>query len=59
VRTSAASAQHLRELSERMGALVVGRRLFDMTNGWGGRHPMDVPVVVVTHTVPEGWERRK
>jgi dihydrofolate reductase len=57
VRTSAASAQHLRELNERMGALVVGRRLFDMTNGWGGRHPMDVPVVVVTHTVPEGWER--
>ncbi|MBM0238142.1 dihydrofolate reductase family protein [Micromonospora sp. ATA32] len=32
-------------------------RLFDMTNGWGGRHPMDVPVVVVTHSVPKGWER--
>ncbi|MFG2055641.1 dihydrofolate reductase family protein [Micromonospora sp. NPDC048930] len=57
VRTSAASAEHLRELHERTGALVVGRRLFDMTNGWGGRHPMDVPVVVVTHRVPEGWDR--
>ncbi|MEU8298771.1 dihydrofolate reductase family protein [Micromonospora sp. NPDC048909] len=57
LRTSAASARHLRELNERTGALVVGRRLFDMTNGWGGRHPMDVPVVVVTHAVPEGWER--
>jgi dihydrofolate reductase len=34
-----------------------GPPLFDMTNGWGGRHPMDVPVVVVTHSVPEGWER--
>jgi dihydrofolate reductase len=56
-RTSAASAKHVRELTERTGALVVGRRLFDMTNGWGGRHPMDVPVVVVTHHVPEGWER--
>ncbi|MEH1165289.1 dihydrofolate reductase family protein [Micromonospora sp. CPCC 205539] len=55
-RTSAASAQHLRELTERTGALVVGRRLFDMTKGWGGRHPMDLPVVVVTHSVPEGWE---
>ncbi|MEU5780905.1 dihydrofolate reductase family protein [Micromonospora lupini] len=55
-RTSAASARHLRDLNERTGALVVGRRLFDMTSGWGGRHPMDVPVVVVTHTVPEGWE---
>ncbi|MFE9188219.1 dihydrofolate reductase family protein [Micromonospora sp. NPDC007208] len=54
-RTSAASARHLRDLNERTGALVVGRRLFDMTSGWGGRHPMDVPVVVVTHSVPEGW----
>ncbi|MGY0006981.1 dihydrofolate reductase family protein [Micromonospora sp. I033] len=56
-RTSAASAEHLRALTERTGALVVGRRLFDMTNGWGGRHPMNVPVVVVTHHVPEGWDR--
>jgi dihydrofolate reductase len=55
-RTSAASARHLRALIERTGALVVGRRLFDITNGWGGRHPMDVPDVVVTHSVPEGWE---
>ncbi|GAB3933434.1 dihydrofolate reductase family protein [Micromonospora vulcania] len=55
-RTSAVSARHLRDLTERTGALVVGRRLFDMTKGWGGRHPMDVPVVVVTHHVPEGWE---
>ncbi|MEV4119929.1 dihydrofolate reductase family protein [Micromonospora sp. NPDC049645] len=55
-RTSAASARHLRALTERTGALVVGRRLFDITGGWGGRHPMDVPVVVVTHRVPEGWE---
>ncbi|MCG5435722.1 dihydrofolate reductase family protein [Micromonospora foliorum] len=54
-RTSAASARHLRDLNERTGALVVGRRLFDITSGWGGRHPMDVPVVVVTHSVPEGW----
>ncbi|WP_328415938.1 dihydrofolate reductase family protein [Micromonospora sp. NBC_00389] len=55
-RTSAVSARHIRDLTERTGALVVGRRLFDMTNGWGGRHPLDVPVVVVTHSVPDGWE---
>ncbi|MEV4720008.1 dihydrofolate reductase family protein [Micromonospora noduli] len=54
-RTSATSARHLRALTERTGALVVGRRLFDITGGWGGRHPLDVPVVVVTHSVPEGW----
>jgi dihydrofolate reductase len=53
LRTSAASAAHLRELHERTGVLVVGRRLYDNTNAWGGRHPMDVPVVVVTHHLPE------
>ncbi|MEV0001080.1 dihydrofolate reductase family protein [Micromonospora sp. NPDC050980] len=55
-RTSAASAAHIRALVERTGALVVGRTLFDITNGWGGRHPMDKPVVVVTHRVPDGWD---
>jgi dihydrofolate reductase len=36
-------------LLQRVGALVVGRRLFDITNGWGGVHPIGVPVVVLTH----------
>ena len=52
-RTSAASATHLRQLIENVGALVVGRHLYDMTNAWGGRHPMDVTTVVVTHRPPE------
>ena len=43
---------HLRSLLERTGCLVVGRHLYDLTNGWGGRHPMDVPVVVLTHNPP-------
>ena len=38
-----------------LGALVCGRTLFDFTDGWGGRHTMDVPVVVVTHEVPTDW----
>ena len=38
-----------------LGALVCGRTLFDFTDGWGGRHTMDAPVVVVTHRVPTGW----
>ena len=49
------SAKHFRDVSDMTGALVVGRRLFDLTSGWGGTHPMDRPVVVLTHTVPEGW----
>jgi dihydrofolate reductase len=52
-KVSAKSVEHVRELLDSTGALVVGRHLYDMTNGWGGRHPMDVPVVVVTHRLPE------
>jgi dihydrofolate reductase len=52
VRTSAASAEHLRAFHESIGALVVGRHLYDLTSAWGGRHPMDVPVVVLTHRPP-------
>jgi dihydrofolate reductase len=55
--TSEASAGHLREALANIGALVCGRRLFDVAQGWGGSHPLGVPVFVVTHTVPEGWPR--
>jgi dihydrofolate reductase len=54
---TAPSAKHFRELMDRTGALVVGRRLFDMTGGWGGNHPLGSPVVVLTHRVPDGWPR--
>jgi dihydrofolate reductase len=53
VKVSAASAEHLRRLHERLGALVVGRRLYDMTNAWDGRHPLDRTTVVVTHRRPD------
>jgi dihydrofolate reductase len=52
-KVSAASAEHLRQLVERLGVLVVGRRLYDMTNAWGGRHPLDRTTVVVTHQRPD------
>jgi dihydrofolate reductase len=39
------------------GVIVYGRRSFELANGWGGNHPMGVPVIVVTHEVPEGWPR--
>ena len=54
-RTSAASATQLRTALDRAGALVCGRRLFDLTGGWGGRHPMGVPIFVVTHEAPVDW----
>jgi dihydrofolate reductase len=45
----------LREAHSRMGAMVTGRRTFDIANGWGGSPPLGVPVFVVTHTVPQEW----
>jgi dihydrofolate reductase len=52
-RTSAASAELWKQLVASTGALLVGRHLYDMTNAWGGRHPMDVTTVVLTHHLPE------
>ncbi len=57
VKVSSASATYLQEVYTTIGALVMGRRTFDLTNGWDGRHPVDAPVFVVTHNVPEDWVR--
>jgi dihydrofolate reductase len=54
-KVSAPTADFLRETRETTGALVFGRRTFDLTHGWGGKHPLDVPVFVVTSSVPQGW----
>lgn len=47
--------RYLADYVDSVGALVVGRRLFDLTGGWGGIHPLDRSVVVVTHRVPADW----
>jgi dihydrofolate reductase len=52
-----ASASMLRDLVIDAGALVSGRRLFDITDGWGDNHPAGAPVVVVTHHAPEDAHR--
>jgi dihydrofolate reductase len=49
------SAEHWHRWTSQLGALVVGRTLFDFVDGWNGRHTLDVPVVVVTHQVPTDW----
>jgi dihydrofolate reductase len=54
-KVSPVSAELLREVHRTMGAFVTGRRTFDITNGWGGRPPLGVPTLVVTHTVPQEW----
>jgi dihydrofolate reductase len=52
-RVDEASAEVLRELTANTGALVSGRRLFDIADGWGDKHPAGASVVVVTHSPPE------
>lgn len=47
--------RYMRDFVEGIGVSVIGRRLFDLTDGWGGRHPFDKPIVVVTHSVPQPW----
>jgi dihydrofolate reductase len=38
------------------GAMLVGRRTFDIVNGWEGNHPIQgVPIIVVTHEAPESY----
>ena len=50
-----ASARVVRSAFDSGGALVCGRRLFDHTRGWGGKHPAGVPVFVVTHGPVPDW----
>jgi dihydrofolate reductase len=56
-RTDPASADELRGAFESVGAVVSGRRNFEIAGAWGGRHPMGVPTFIVTHQVPDGWPR--
>ena len=51
------NVDHWHRTLDLTGALVVGRKLFDYTSGWGGRHPIDKPVVVLTsRDAPDGFE---
>src|SRR5262245_897238 len=57
----AASAETLGDLLGGAGALIAGRHLFDITNGWNDAHPTGAKVVVVTHEPPadaaERWPK--
>jgi dihydrofolate reductase len=52
-------AGFIEEAGRGAGVLVTARRTFDLAHAWGGKHPMDVPMVVVTHRVPEEWANRE
>jgi len=54
-RMSKDGADMVQEASQSAGVLVTARRTFDIARAWGGKHPMNVPIVVVTHKVPQEW----
>lgn len=53
-RLSKASAEFFDEGVGTIGAVVAGRRTYDVSNAWGGRGPIPgLPLFVVTHRVPD------
>src|SRR6476620_11367231 len=55
-KVSAPSAEHLRSLISELGAMLTGRRTFEVAHGWGGNHAWG-PAFVLTHKIPHGWPR--
>jgi len=47
----------LEEAFGSIGAAIVGRGMFDVTGGWGGKPPggPDARYIVLTHSVPQEW----
>jgi dihydrofolate reductase len=58
LKVSQTSFDYVRPYWDRIGVTVVGRHVFDLTDGWDGKPPSGIDhVVVVTHRPPpEGWD---
>jgi dihydrofolate reductase len=52
---SRASADYVREVWGKIGAIVTGRRDFDVSRAWGGQSLLGVPMFIVTHQPPVEW----
>ena len=52
------SRTFLRRTWPRIGVAVIGRRLFDLTDGWTGKPALGDHVIVVTHRDPGDWPSR-
>lgn len=55
-KVSEPSARHLHGLIAELGAMLTGRRTFEVAQGWGGNHAWG-PAFVLTHHIPDGWPR--
>ena len=56
VRSTQASADFMLSQYRDMAVVVIGRRVFDLTNGWNGVPAAGEHVFVVTHQPPADWE---
>ncbi len=55
-KVSGPSAEHIRSLTSGLGAVLTGRRTFEVAHGWGGNHAWG-PAFVLAHHIPAGWPR--
>jgi dihydrofolate reductase len=55
-RTTRASADFMQSHYRDVAAVVIRRRLFDLTKGWNGKPAAGEHVFVVTHQAPADWE---
>jgi dihydrofolate reductase len=56
MKVSRASGEYVTGMWASIGVVVMGRHMFDITNGWEGTPPTGDHVVVVSHRPkPEGW----
>lgn len=56
-KVSKASATLIRQEWDSIGAIVTGRRDFDVSEAWGGIPPLGVPIFIVTHNPPAEWNK--
>lgn len=54
LKVSPQSAEILRQAQASNGAMVAGRRDFDLAGAWSGTPPF-VPTVILTHNPPQEW----
>lgn len=54
-KVSKASARHFEEETKKVGAIVTGRKNFELAHAWGGTPPLAVHHFVLTHHPPKEW----
>ncbi|WP_127933400.1 hypothetical protein [Nonomuraea polychroma] len=56
MQSTQASKDFMQSVYTDIGAVIMGRNLFDQTNGWNGVPAAGDHVFVVTHEAPTDWE---